>query len=243
MTEIVFASYTHENARRAELLTKSQCLKRKDSTWVKGYTRRGYRRSDGTLVKAARVKAHCRIYDGEEIGILARLKDRKPVGWYGAEKFREWRNGEKARVLRIIKNLPHKRLKEVEFSIYRVKTGRDPRNPAISIPIPSDYTIHLYDSAFSQSFNLHDIVIHEIAHSLYLSMNKQDRDRYLAVSQWSKEKSKDTHTTQRKGFVKRDGIDSPNEDFANNVESYFSLPGLLKKKNPDIHEWMKHYFK
>ena len=118
------------------LATKTQCLQKKNSVWVKGYSRRGYRRSDGVYVKPTRVGPHCRTYSEEEVTALSLLKDGRPEGWHGIEEFKKWSHGEKTRTLNVIKKLPHKRLKDISFNIYRVKKDTSPTNPGKSIPIP-----------------------------------------------------------------------------------------------------------
>ena len=40
-------------------------------------------------------------------------------------------------------------------------------------------------------------------------------------------------------FVSDDGRDSPDEDFANNVEFFLFRPEKLKKTSPGVYDWLK----
>lgn len=223
---------------------KENCLKKENSTWVRGYFRKGYYRSDGVHVKPTNVKSHCRSYNKKELLILSKLKEGKVNRWPHNEKFKNWNYEEKRRVLTAIKKLPSKLLKNLQFEIYRAKKSTARNNPARSAP--SVNKIVLYDSAFFITHNLYEVIIHELSHILYHSLDDKIKTKYLEVAKWKKvsgANGKRRLKPFRKKFVKEDGVNSPDEDFSNNVESYFSHKKKIKKLNPSIYQWMENFFK
>ena len=76
-------------------------------------------------------------------------------------------------------------------------------------------------------------------------MKREEREQYYKIAEWERKEKSGQYTLNRKILVKDDGRNSPAEDFANNVEAYFSQENenFLKNKNPNIYKWMRNYFK
>jgi Mlc titration factor MtfA (ptsG expression regulator) len=111
---------------------------------------------------------------------------------------------------------------------------------------PTANKIILYDSVFFITHNLYEIVIHELSHILYNSLDDNIKDKYLHVAKWEDSNSSGKNSKMivyRSKFVKEDGKLYPDEDFANNVESYFSKDQKIKKLNPKIFKWIDQFFK
>lgn len=122
-------------------------------------------------------------------------------------------------------------------------TPKDHPNPGTS----ADGIIVLYDEAFTQKYNLARILGHELAHQKYLDLSSEDRMSYQSTTNWLPFKT-DTGTekyySRTDGFVADDGRESPEEDFANNVEFYLFERGRLKRLTPHADRWIaEHYGK
>ena len=64
---------------------------------------------------------------------------------------------------------------------------------------------------------------HELAHILYIHLSDKERDSYKSVAKWESvitAEDKTATVNTRKVFTAIDGIFSPDEDFANNIEYY-----------------------
>ena len=84
---------------------------------------------------------------------------------------------------------------------------------------------------------------HELAHILYERLSKKERKSYKLVAKWKtrKIKGKKTIINTRQVFTAIDGIFSPDEDFANNIEYYLFDEKTLQKKNKEIYQWIKRF--
>ena len=58
----------------------------------------------------------------------------------------------------------------------------------------------------------------------------------------SVDRSKNSWISRKDGFIKDDGRISPEEDFANNFESYLFYPEKLKSVTPTAFDWIKESF-
>ena len=100
----------------------------------------------------------------------------------------------------------------------------------------------MYDSI--SSYNLQRVITHELAHILYIHLSDEESESYKTVAKWEPYTTKDGKTLMvntRKVFTAIDGIFSPDEDFANNIEYYLFDEKTLKKKNKEIHQWIKQF--
>jgi len=102
-----------------------------------------------------------------------------------------------------------------------------------------DNSIVLYDYAFRDPpFSLERVVVHELAHILYLNMNDDDENDYHKDMGWKKKNG-----SVRKGpFINSKAKDNPQEDFANNIESFLFESDTLKSSVPLAHKWISKKF-
>ena len=180
--------------------------------FVSAYNRDSYYRTDGTFVSAAKVVAHCRKYHFSSPLKLI-FQNTMPDGWPNQlELFKSWTPVEKIEINKAINSLPKILRNLGEIKIYRAVKSSFPDNHASSGP--DDSIIVLYDSA--KKFGYRKALAHEMAHILFSKLSKEDREDYFSIGKWKL--TKGLLETSRKKFSEPDGILSPEEDFANNVE-------------------------
>jgi hypothetical protein len=76
-------------------------------------------------------------------------------------------------------------------------------------------------------------------------MSKADKDAYDAAASWlHSPNEKDPPQPGRKAgeYAHEDGMASPEEDFANNVEEMVVDEPRLKKISPGVYHWFQMYF-
>jgi hypothetical protein len=179
---------------------------------ISAHSRDSYYRNDGTFVSASKVEAYCRRHN-----FLSPLKltflSKMPDGWPNQlELFKNWTPLEKKEVEKSFNSLP-KILKNLgEVKLYRAVKSSFPNNQSTSGPDVS--IIVLYDSA--KQFGYRQALAHEIGHILFSKLSKDEKEDYLSVARWRF--TKGYFETSRKSFSEPDGVLSPEEDFANNVE-------------------------
>lgn len=100
----------------------------------------------------------------------------------------------------------------------------------------TDEFIILYPRAFAEPSKLDRIIIHEVIHVLILKEWADSFNHYKRASGWS---AVDGSGYRRGEFVEFDGKESPEEDFANNVEYFLFDQNTLKIKSPDIFSWLQ----
>lgn len=121
------------------------------------------------------------------------------------------------------------------------KSLHDP-NPASA---DREESITLYDSAFGSDRNLDSILAHEVAHIMYSNTPELSKS-YRIASGWldiSDDPKVPNYIPLRKDFLKPDGSNSPEEDFANNLEFYLNTPNVLKTRSPGVFLWFQNQFK
>ncbi len=159
------------------------------------------------------------------------------------EKDAPWTNIEKEKLLLALNALPtyFKKIKIDGF--YRLKKSIQLGNPAST---DGKSSILLYDLFFEEKVPLVKILSHEISHILYFKIDTKLKYEYLKVAEWTDTLStldkNSGFQTERTSFVEADGKDSPEEDFANNIEYFLAEPNTLKDKNPKIFQWIKQRF-
>lgn len=209
---------------------------------VKSHFRRGYIRSDGTLVKATNVKSYCKEASAAYNFWMSKLKRGSPTDWpHKQEEQSSWTSEEEQRVLEALENIPEELWTDAAKAIFRLKKSKDFPNPASN----GDGLIILYDSAFDSKRNLARILAHELAHISYQNLSKEDAPDYRRATNWGFEvptgrvyywKGRDS------GYVAEDGKISPEEDYANNIEYFLFEPEKLKEKTPAAYSWIKKHF-
>jgi hypothetical protein len=168
---------------------------------------------------------------------------RPPVWLEKAERSKDWTSPERERVAAALSSLPSKLTEKTAFKIYRMqKSLLGPANPAAGLGAIS---IVLYDDAFAKSAPpLARILAHELAHFFYEKMSGGDQDLYELVAQW---KRLNKFSAPRPGrtsseYVESDGENSPEEDFANNIEYEMFERAALMKKSKAIDVWIGSHF-
>ncbi|OFZ82172.1 MAG: hypothetical protein A2583_07635 [Bdellovibrionales bacterium RIFOXYD1_FULL_53_11] len=123
-----------------------------------------------------------------------------------------------------------------------MKRSRDFPNPASTTP----GTIVLYDDAFSDKRNLARVLAHELLHEYFRGMTKNDAESYRMTTNWYRFGDADGKvrwiTRGRDSFVENDGMTSPDEDFANNVEYFLFERNKLKTTTPNAEGWISRRF-
>lgn len=191
---------------------------------VSGHNRDSYYRTDGTLVSASKVEAYCRKYNFSSPLKLIFL-NAMPEGWPNQlELFKNWTPLEKKEIQRAFNSLPKMLRNLGEIKLYRAVKSSFPNNPSTSGPDVS--IIVLYDS--SKQFGYRRALAHEVAHILFSKLSKEEREDYFSIGRWKL--TKGIFETSRKTFAEPDGILSPEEDFANNVEHIVSGLNLADKQ-------------
>ena len=106
-----------------------------------------------------------------------------------------------------------------------------------------DGSVSLYDYAFNGPFSLNRVLAHELAHSWYNSSSKNVRAKYQKAAGWFREPiTKKIVTPVDRAFVNQDAKESPDEDFAHNIDTYLFEPDALRKAAPKVSAWIEANF-
>lgn len=209
---------------------------------VSGHHRRGYVRSDGTVVRSTDVKSYCKVLTKAYEYSKKRFKKGRPANWpHNIEKASSWTDEETERIVEVLEELPEVLLSKVIVGIYRLKRSKDYPNPASS----SDGVIVIYDSSFDLSRNLGRIIAHELSHQNFKDLSKDEKQDYRRATGWRLkiESDRNVYWVGRKdGYVEEDGKISYEEDYSNNLEHYLYDPDKLKRVTPSAYEWIKKHF-
>ncbi|MBK7892967.1 MAG: hypothetical protein IPJ84_19575 [Bdellovibrionales bacterium] len=199
----------------------------------------------GTFTCSDRGDDLCRasVHSCEEIRaeIGKSLKDGDPPKWERrAEHTKRWTPAEKAKVISAFLRLPVRIRDSKNVHIYRMKTSADKGNPASTL---GSSTV-LYDAAFRADVSLDQILAHELAHHFFATWSDLDREAYELAGNWIRPPGIGRPIPGRKAseFVQEDGVISPEEDFANNIEALLYDDTRLKKVSPGVHRWLHNYF-
>jgi len=207
--------------------------------FVKAHSRSGYYRYDGVYVRPTHVSSSCRANPQGYDLWKDKLVDRAPKGWPNKiEKFKRWTESEREQVIEALGRLPNELTNIKVKSIGRAAKSKDPNNPASNF----DDSIVLYDSAFNSKGGVDRILAHELAHRYYKAQPDEFLSRYQVSSLWytSNPKTKNEKVLSlRDDFVAPDGTESPEEDFANNVEYFLYDRKKLKTVSPSIESWLE----
>lgn len=212
------------------------------SHWVRAHFRRAYTRADGKSFRATQVSAHCSANPSGYDFWDPKLKDLLPSGWpRKGEIGRRWSQEERERVLEALGFLPANFRSSNLQGIFRGSHSLDFSNQATS-----DHrgNIVLYDNAFNRSENLTQILAHELAHRAFDDLSATDASDYRTTAKWvdiSESGTPDWLSYGRK-FVLPDGVTSPEEDFANNVEYFLFNSKKLEEVSPEAFSWIKKHF-
>lgn len=207
--------------------------------FVNSHFRSGYFRN-GKYVSPTTVRAHCKTFTESYTFWNHLLSGKTPPGWpHKMESFKDWTPAERERFFEAIEALPKELWSGNIQGVYRGKKSKDFPNPATS----ADKIVVVYDSAFQKDYYLASVVGHELAHQTYNDLTAKERREYWFVTNWfPADPENNTFISRKDGFVQDDGRESPEEDFANNVESFLYEPEKLQKVTPHAYKWMKRHF-
>ncbi len=220
--------------------SSKECPQGKHS--VSSYTQGDYYKADGTFVRAHTVNAHCRTNPRGYEKWHSKLKTGRPRVWgYKKEQSVDWTESNVERTLEAISELPDLLFEQEPAGIYRMRKSRTPANPATTNTGLSETV--LYDLAFQTSSNLAQVLAHEFSHLLYKKLPEEERKSYLTISKWLEEKiGNSTMWINRRPpnqFMTDHAKESPDEDFATNIEYFLFKPAKLKNVAPQIHSWIE----
>ncbi len=80
-----------------------------------------------------------------------------------------------------------------------------------------------------------------MAHLLWSRLSDKEKFSHQNAGHWSLVQG--IYIYNRTTFSEPDGKNGPEEDFANNIEHYFSNPKKFKKNFPKINTWIGTFFK
>ncbi|MGE4130024.1 MAG: hypothetical protein AB7F86_00215 [Bdellovibrionales bacterium] len=211
---------------------------------VSAHPRKAYYRADGTFVKATQVSESCRETNAVYDTWSPILKTGSPPNWENkSEKPSQWTEEQRTRLIEALNELPEALQRLPVKGIYRMSKSIFFPNPASN---DNDGRIVLYDSAFGQDQRLARILAHELAHEVFVNFTDLDRASYRQALGWIAEfdpESRKFLYKERSGqFVKPDGRQGPNEDFANNLEYYLFEAKVLKRTTPKAFDWISNRF-
>lgn len=201
---------------------------------VSAHSRTEYYRNDGTHVNATDVNSSCREYRLQK-PLIVNFSKNTPKGWpHKREKFRNWTEKEKTVVTKALNELPAILTQIGELKIYRAIKSEIPDNPSTSGL--EDKIITLYDNV--SKHELKRVLAHELAHIYYFSMSREEIKSYNEIAQWNENQRTGIFWTDRKSFSADDGKIGPEEDFANNLETFYFDRKTIEKDQM-IFKWIK----
>ncbi len=214
-----------------------------DQHWVRAFFRRAYYRFDGTFVSASNVTAHCQNNPSGYEFWQPKIVPGRPEGWpHSTEVTKNWTEEEKERVLEALADLPDALKLQTLRSIFRMsKSVSKSDNPSTS----AQGVVVLYDDAFSKKYKLAQVLAHELAHQIYRDLSKGEKQDYRTVTNWfgyEDENGRGKRAQRDSGYIADDGKESPEEDFANNVEYSLFGPKKLQKVTPHAYRWIHEHF-
>lgn len=204
---------------------------------VRSFPRSDYVRDDGTYYSAADVTSFCRAKNKTSSFWAGRFDDNQVVGWPNkVESFKRWSKPEIESVLIALEGVPVFLWKNVK--LHRASISAEHKdNSATS----AEAVAVLYDKVFSNPKLMPRILSHELAHQIFRDFQAIEQAEYRQAAQWIRVGANadgPIFKVNRKRFVEPDGDQSPGEDFANNLEYFIFDPIVLRKKNPQIYDWM-----
>lgn len=168
-----------------------------------------------------------------------KILDGRPKSWEPpTEKSSAWTDEEKEKLQNLLDQLPEV-FKKISFNgFYRMQRSSSIGNPGSTSE--SGLEIVIYNSAFERpEVSIDRVVTHELAHVIFLNFQKNERDNYKNELGWSKF----TTGQIRPGtFINSGAKDSPDEDFANNIEYFLFQPEDLKTIVPKAYNWILSKF-
>lgn len=186
--------------------------------WIKAYTK-----SDGTKVSAHTRDAHCREIERSNYfqdSTNQIFKNIKP-------KIKRWNAADKKIVQENLSLLPPWLSKYDLAEILRGDVGGSPKNPAASFA--STRTLMIFDRFFKEK-DKRAIIIHEMAHIAFPSIDPAHKLEFIKVSGWTIDDYFRPVPPQK--LLMPDSKDSIDEDFSNYLETFYTDQSRLMTFNP-----------
>jgi hypothetical protein len=171
---------------------------------------------------------------------LKKIKDGRPNGWPSPlEKTVSWARADKEALLLALAQIPNELKNDKIQGIFRMQKSDNAGNPGSY----SEGNIVLYDRAFNSNYSLARVIAHEPAHGIYENSSDKWKNGYRDALGWKLNRYTQAYQPPKnRKFVKPEGQDSPNEDFAINVDFYLFDPSQLKATTPRAFEWIEKHF-
>lgn len=210
--------------------------------WVRPHFRRAYVRSDGVRFKATHVIGHCSDNPDGYFHWRPLLKNGLPANWpIKSETGKSWTTHEIERVLEELARIPEALWSKNTQGIYRGSVSMDGPNPGATDR--NGQTV-IYDSAFDDRYQLGQVLAHEIAHQYFRDLPPKVKFDYGTSARWEvfDTVSGPFWVPRLSGYVKPNGANSLEEDYANNIEYFLYNPEQLKAIMPSAYDWISHHF-
>jgi hypothetical protein len=194
-----------------------------------------YKKDDGTTVSAHLRSEHCR-----QLKALNYTQDSSPKKFKNFNgKFKAWNITEKKQFNTELDKLPMW-LSEYKHSSFLRATIHEgnPANPALAYP--ANKTIIVFDSFFKSS-KKKDIIIHELSHIAVWDLDPVLLQKFFIANGWEYKKGESPKPPSK--TILPDSTESPSEDFANSVETYYSNPKAFKEFNSKSFEILESIIK
>lgn len=182
-----------------------------------------YKKEDETRVNAHLRSEHCREIRSVNFSHYSSSKNFRNFNG----KFKSWNSSENTLLNSELEKLPSW-LRKYKISSFLRATIHDenPNNPALTYP--DSKTIILFDSFF-KSPNKRDILVHELAHIAVWDIDPVVLQNFFISNGWIYKSGESPKPPTN--LIIPDSSDSPSEDFANSIETYYSNSKRLKEFN------------
>lgn len=194
-----------------------------------------YEKEDGTVVIAHKRSEHCRV-----IGTHNYYQDKTSKQFKNLHtQFKPWKKSEKDILNKALEGLPPWLKKYKLNEILRgTKMKNNLKNPAAAIPFSK--TLIVFDIFFKMT-NQKEIIIHELSHLAVYDVDALLLKSFVETSGWTY--GEEGKPIPPKVVILPDSQDSPSEDFANHVETYYSDKSKLKLFNIKTFEVLEKIIK
>jgi hypothetical protein len=207
--------------------------------WVSPHFRSGYVRYDGIVVSPTNVIGHCKTNPRGFERWHSRLSNSRPKIWGYKEKTKQWTTEEIERIYDFLDIFPPHFGDLEKIKIYRMDSSLFKGNPATT----NFNDVVLYDAAFKHSVPLEQILAHELAHSVYNTLDAKEKRDFAVSANWEQDSGSGNWVPKKeKAFIQSDSRASLDEDFANHVEHYLFENNTLKESSPNAYQWIKEKF-
>jgi hypothetical protein len=168
----------------------------------------------------------------------SKMKKGRPHNWdISSEKTKDWLDSEKEDLNKTLQMLPDDFAKVSFDGFYRMEKSAFIVNPGTT---SQNKSIALYNNAFQHPlFKLDRVVVHELAHVVHLNFSKNKIESYRNQMGWKNDRG---HYFRSGPFLSSDAKESPEEDFAVNIEFFLFENEKIKKQLPKAYSWISKNF-